>query len=204
MKKMIQTISKKTAGAVARKVMALTLATMALLMTNLTSTMAQNRYAAQNRYPKRNHYMVPVSSKVGGFYALMPGEAKYTTEPLTIKDGSTITMHSFLHETPDSKFAYGVTYADYPSGVASDNLDRFYSEVAQGAAQSINGRVVQTTAMIQNDYPALLVKIETATQIIYNRMILAGKRFYQVIFVTPKSAAVPDTAGEFYKSFRIE
>jgi hypothetical protein len=204
MKKIVQTISKKTAGAVVRKIMALSLTMMALLMTNVTITLAQNRYAAQHPYTKQNHYMVPVSSKVGGFYALMPGEAKYTTQPITIKDGSTITMHSFIHETPDSKFAYGVTYADYHSSIAGDNLDRLYNEMAQDCAQSINGRVVLTTATIQNDYQALFVKIETATMLYYNKVILAGTKLYQVIFVMPKSATLPDTFVEFYESFRIE
>src|SRR5262245_61257028 len=105
MKKMIQTISKKTAGAVARKVMALTLATMVLLMTNVTTTMALSRYTAQHPYTKQNHYMVPVSSKMGGFYALMPGDANYRTTPLTIKEDISLTMHTFEYDTVDGKFA---------------------------------------------------------------------------------------------------
>ncbi len=190
MNTMMQQTNK--AGAVARKVMALTLALMAIVTATLSTAAAQNSY------------LVPVSSRAGAFSALMPGAAQYSSKPVTIKDGSTVTLHQFSHETADRRFAYIVMYSDYANGIATGgNLDGFFQEVAQGGAKGINGQILKIMTRTQNGYPARLVKYENSDYTFYNQMILAGRRFYQVIFVMPKGASVPDAAERFYESFRI-
>ena len=200
--KMMQPINNKSAGVVIRKVMALTFGIMALVGLNLATVAGQN-YAPQNRYAAQNNYMVPVSSRVGGFYALMPGEAKYTSKPVRLNDGSSVTAHQFSYETADGKFAYIVMYNDFARDVVRGNLDSFFNRVAKGGAEGVKGRVVKMTATTQNGYPARLVKIESDKYIAFNKAILAGKRLYQVAFVMPKNASVPDAAVKFFNSLRI-
>lgn len=200
--KMMQTINNKTAGVVIHKVLALTIAMMAMIGMNLATTTAQN-YAPQNRYAAQNNYMVPVSSRVGGFYVLMPGEAKYTSKPVRLNDGSSVTAHHFTYETADGKFAYTVAYNDFARDAIRGNMGSFFNRVAKGGAEGVKGRVVKVTATTQNGYPARLVKIETDKYIAFNKAILAGKRLYQVVFIMPKNASIPDAAVKFFNSLRI-
>jgi hypothetical protein len=131
----------------------------------------------------------------------MPGEPQETQQTADTALGE-ITV--YFVQVSDGAVAYGVVYNDDPVDAADLDPDQVLEDAINEAAQ---GETVQNMQKVEvQGYPAIEGEV-TIQEVAHAwvRVVLAGKRVYQLIITAPEAsnADYADGARRFIESFSL-
>jgi hypothetical protein len=138
----------------------------------------------------------------GRFSIRMPGEPTEQTRTLKTVAGE-IAMRIYAVE--DSRASYMVSFADYPVDiVAASTPETVLDGARDGAAVNISGKVLHERAFVFQGHPARDVVVLDAMEVeLRMRIVLVGRRLYQVAFTTERGSPVDAVGVTFRDSFRL-
>ena len=132
-------------------------------------------------------------STEGGFAALMPAKPRY--EARALGGAPTVTMHLWSARAANSVF--GVGYADYPELDAA-TLD----STRDALVKNIGGRVLEEKPLVQKGLPGRDFVAESGATRLRARLLVSGKRLYQVAVLGERNAVAAADIDLFLSSFR--
>jgi hypothetical protein len=139
------------------------------------------------------------TSSSGRFSVQFPSTPTKSSEPITLPDGSSVSLHVFSVE--DSSVAYIVMYNDFPSSYIDDDRQTFLKEMVDAMAKGTDGTLDSDSAIDLNGDPGRSFSLTTGKGEKYTiNFYLHGKRLYRVMAV-----GSPDPANmqQFLQSFQI-
>ncbi|MBP3958792.1 hypothetical protein J8F10_26400 [Gemmata sp. G18] len=144
------------------------------------------------------------ASADGKYKVLFPGAVKTeTTDIQAGKDTLKLTLDS-VELKGDTTFL--VSYIDASDEVAKKPAGPRLEKVRDGN-KGEKGKVLDdkeiTIAVGEEKFPGRDVLIETPTGFIRNRMVIVGKRLYQVVVQGSKEVVISPSADKFITSFEI-
>lgn len=128
-------------------------------------------------------------SREGRFTVIFPGTPKVSEETI-----SAPPLTFVAHKTQLTTFAeYGVIYGDYPKEIIDQTpADVILDQGAKGGVAEVNSKLLSISPITVNGYPGRLMKERMPNgTIMQAKIILVGRRLYQVAITTPK----PDGAN---------
>ncbi len=146
---------------------------------------------------------VQVAPSDGGFTVLAPPNVKPAAKDMSTPLGK-LTFRAYYSGQGD--IAFVVLYTDYPAG----SLRKYTASQILTSAR--NTAVAQVFAKVQSDkavtfkgYPArdLLMSATNRDAVIRCRMVLVGRRLYEVMAAWPTKMAKDPSVDRFLSSFRI-
>ncbi|HXG91981.1 MAG TPA: hypothetical protein VNN73_06370 [Blastocatellia bacterium] len=144
--------------------------------------------------------LMPFISRTGAFSIKMPGQPVYKSRVLRTETGS-VTAHSYVTETDGGRYAYMVMYGDLNFDPARVGESVIIDRVRDGCAKGVNGRVVAEKNISVNGYPGKIIRVEAANYVGINKIVLVGRRVYQIGFGMAKGIAFPSDVVAFLDSF---
>lgn len=147
-----------------------------------------------------------VSSTLGSFWALMPGEATYSKTPVATAVGE-IIMHQYILDL--GNVAYFIAFSDYPQS-AVENSDAY--SILQGAVDGVLGmissrNIISQDKIVINGYPAIKSHVKGIMQnspaTFKGVQVLKNNRLYQT-YVLSMGNLDESAADRFINSFTIE
>jgi hypothetical protein len=142
-------------------------------------------------------------SDEGGFTVLMPGKPKAQNQTLDSPVGQ---VKMVMYMAGSSKAGCAVAYADYPAQlINSTDPQKTLDGARNGAIKNVNGKLISETSINFHGLPARDVRIEIPKKaLITARLILAGPRFYQLMFIAPTDKEHEQDISQFLNSFTID
>ena len=144
-------------------------------------------------------------SQSGGFSISTPVELKESTQSIPTPAGN-LELHIFSGETPTRGYIVG--YADYPEAVMQQsNPQKMLEGARNGAAAQINGKVLKEEQITLDGNPGVEFLMEgkndTQEALSKARMVLVGRRIYQVLVVGGKNDIQEPEMDGFIRSFKL-
>ena len=112
-------------------------------------------------------------------------------------------MHSFIVET-DADTAFAVSFNDYPAGTALDPQKLFNG--CQASVVGDNGKIVNQQETKFQNYPAREFEFQQGEKADYSgkvRLILVGRRIYNLVTVYLTANPHPSERAKFFDSFAL-
>lgn len=163
---------------------------------SVPSTPSNTRPAAK---PVDNGGWTQFSSETGRFSVLMPLIPEEKTETVNSAHGP-YTTHLFI--TKDTTSVYLIGWVDYDP---SFNFNRQAELEANrdNFVKGISATLVNSRATVIDGYTAIEFSAETADRIFKSRVLMVGRRPYQIVIGSPKN--IDDTANveRFFNSFKV-
>lgn len=143
------------------------------------------------------------SSADRAFFVEMPAAPTESTEEMTNSDIHW-QNHKLKVTLPDRDAAFSVVFDDFPfdwdSPPDEELLDGIVSDIAEG----IKGTVVRRKTLQLFGVPVREVRIDIPSGYIYEcRVLIVGKRQYQIIAVSKRSEYESDVSKRFLNSFQL-
>ncbi len=149
-------------------------------------------------------------SEAGNYRVRMPGTPRLQQQTRTGPSGVTITTVTAGVETPDKHAAYAVTHIDMPPQMVNGgNLDAALDGGARGMATSMGATIREQTPIKFAGHPGLDLSLDIPPKggkgpgIARARVILAGNRFYHLLFLGPAATFRPEEYAAFRDSFSL-
>jgi hypothetical protein len=136
------------------------------------------------------------SSPEGRFAVMMPAEPMREEQSKETRAGK-VVMHFFTVGSPQGIFV--VAYADYQIGNAKQELDANRDSFLKGMQATL---VSESDIKLQEN-PGREIRAARDKLSITSRMYLVGKRYYQVMAITPATLPASLEAGKFLTSFEL-
>lgn len=136
------------------------------------------------------------SSTEGRFSVLMPSQPESDERAKDTPVGR-VVMHFFTTRAAGGVFV--VSYADYPVGEAKRELDANRDSFLKG----MKATLVSESDIKLQDNPGRDIKAERDQLSIKSRMYLVGKRYYQLVAITPATLPGNIEADKFLTSFEL-
>lgn len=134
-----------------------------------------------------------LKSAEGGFTALMPAKPRY--EVRTLIGARAVTMHLWSARAANSVF--GVGYADHPA------VDAAVLDITRDAlVKNIGGRVLEEKPLVQKGLPGRDFVAESGATRLRARLLVSGKRLYQVAVLGERNAVAAADVELFLSSFQ--
>jgi hypothetical protein len=134
-----------------------------------------------------------LKSTEGGFTALMPAKPRY--EARALGGAPAVTMH--LWSARAASTVFGVGYADYP-GLDDAALDR----IRDALVKNIGGRVLGEKPLVQRGLPGRDFVAESGATRLRARLLVSGKRLYQLAVLGERDAVADADIELFLVSFQ--
>jgi hypothetical protein len=133
----------------------------------------------------------------------MPGKPKAQNQTLDTPVGK-VPMVMYMSGSGSAGCA--VAFADYPQQIInSTDPQKLLEGAKNGAINNVGGKLVSETKVSFNGLPAKDVVIEIPGKaFITARFILAGPRFYELMFIAPKDKGHEEDIAKFFNSFAID
>jgi hypothetical protein len=142
-------------------------------------------------------------SEAGKYTVLFPGKPKEEIQKTATAQGQ-IQLVMNIYEVSND-LAYMVAYNDYP--LMAKNVDPQKNlQAARDGNKGANGKILKDTEITfgKNKIPGREVLIAKGPVQIRTKLLLAGKRLYQVMVIATKLEAVNSKdADKFFESFEI-
>ena len=132
-------------------------------------------------------------STEGGFAALMPAKPRH--EVRALGGAPAVTMHLWSARAANSVF--GVGYADYPE-IDSATLD----STRDALVKNIGGRLLEENPLVQTGLPGREFVAEGGTTRLRARLLVSGKRLYQLAVLGERNAVAAADIDLFLSSFQ--
>lgn len=141
-------------------------------------------------------------SRDWGYRVWFPGATKTSTVQMSSVAGP-LEQHVEMFE--DAHGALGVNWADYPAAVVEKlGASSILESAVRGAAQSVRSRIELNRATRFDGFPAReMLAVDEQGAAFRGRMILAGRRLFQVIVTTTRERLEETRARRFFDSFRL-
>ncbi|MCA1631119.1 MAG: energy transducer TonB [Acidobacteria bacterium] len=149
------------------------------------------------------------ASDAGGFVILFPGTPATTKHAVRLGD-KPVELNIYSLKTLAE---YSVMYADYPIPIGDPAVARaVLDNGAKGAVAAANSELLSLTEISLDGHPGRLLKeLMPGGEILRAKMLLVGRRLYQVAITTPDERGLPaDTkslyenmADKFLNSFKL-
>lgn len=136
------------------------------------------------------------SSTEGRFTVLMPVEPMREEQTRETRQGK-VVMHFFTSGVDKGLFI--VAYADYSFGEAKRELDANRDSFLQG----MKATLVSESDIKLRGNPGREIRAERDNLRIRSRIYLVGRRYYQVIAITPATLPADIEADRFLTSFEL-
>jgi hypothetical protein len=146
----------------------------------------------------------PYASSAGRYKARFPGIVKtQTTEVEAGKDTLTLTLDTVELK---GEITFTVSYIDASEEVSKRPPGPRLEKVRDGN-KGATGKVIEDKEIElplgDQKHPGRDVLIETPGGFIRNRMVIVGRRLYQVMVQGPKDVVTSPTADQFLASFEL-
>jgi len=139
------------------------------------------------------------TSEAGRFSVLMPEIPKEKAETTQSEHGP-YTTHLFV--VRDEVSVYLIGWVDYDPKF---NFNR-QSEIEANRdnfVKGLNATLVTSRALTIDGYPGLEFTAETVDKIFKSRVLLVGRRPYQIVIGTLKGVDDSDSLNRFFNSFKV-
>ncbi|HEY0319928.1 MAG TPA: hypothetical protein VGC66_03060 [Pyrinomonadaceae bacterium] len=136
------------------------------------------------------------SSPVGGFSVLIPERPLQDDQSKDTRVGK-VVMHFFTARSQGGVFI--VAYADYAIGEVKRELDANRDSFLKGMKATL---VSESDIKLQEN-PGREIKAVRDELSIRSRIFLVGKRYYQLVTITPATLAGNVEADKFLTSFEL-
>ena len=133
-----------------------------------------------------------LKSADGGFEAVLPAKLRYEVRTL---GAPAVTMHLWSARAANSVF--GVGYADYPA-VDAALLDG----TRDALVKNIGGRVLEEKPLLHKGLPGREFVAESGATRLRARLLVSGKRLYQLAVLGERDAVAAADVELFLSSFR--
>jgi hypothetical protein len=151
-----------------------------------------------------NFGKVEFTSPEGDFVVSFPGEPKSIDTPVSLPDGSKVSVTSYAVERGDGAFL--VAFADYPVKLVNADPTVVLEGARDGALQNVQGTLATSAATSLGAVPGIAFTGTMAANngVLTSRIFLDGVRLYQVFSVgdAASSSLTADTAA-FLDSFKL-
>lgn len=147
----------------------------------------------------------------GGFSILFPGTPQSSTETQRLSQRLSAELHS--HSLTNPTLECSVVYIDYPITVGDPAAARaVLDRGARGTPAAINSRLLSLTEIKHDGHPGRLSRARLPDgRILITKMLLAGRRLYQIAATTPRREGATaeaarqyeETAAKFIDSFKL-
>jgi len=138
-------------------------------------------------------------SEEGAFSVLMPGTPKETVETSPSDHGPYTTHIVVLREDPN---VFMVGWVDYDP---SFNFNRV-AELEANRDNFVSGTkatLVETRSATIYGYPAIEFTAENADRVFKSRVVMVGRRPYQIVIGSPKELDDSANIKRFFDSFKV-
>jgi hypothetical protein len=127
----------------------------------------------------------PVNSPLGRFTAQFPG-VPMVQAPNTVQTAlGPLDIQSYDVDLHAAGY-FAVTYTDYPAAAISmSNPDSVLEGAKNGAVTNVHGTLLDAKTIAVQGYPGRDLKIFANNQTVFQRIVLARNRLYQLIVVMP-------------------
>src|SRR5262245_32283308 len=142
---------------------------------------------------------VSFDSEEGHFSVLVPEIPEDKTETTQSSHGP-YTTHLFILR--DSKLVYLIGWVDYDP---SFNFNR-QAELEANRDNFVKGVTATLTSsqtLMIDGYNSLEFKADTADRTFWSRVLMVGRRPYQIVVGYPKGEDIPSDATKFLNSFKV-
>ena len=138
-------------------------------------------------------------SDAGHFSVMMPDSPTEKTETTESTHGP-YTTHLFVVKDSTSVFLIG--YVDYDP---SFNFNRQAELEANrdNFVKGVNAILVSTRATVINGYSAIEFTAEAGDRVFKSRVLLVGRRPYQIVIGSPKGTDDTASVTRFFNSFKV-
>ena len=142
-------------------------------------------------------------SDEGGFAVLMPGKPKAQNQVLDTPVGK---VNMVMYMAGSGSAGCAVSYADYPAQlINSTDPQKTLDGARNGAIKNVSGKLISETSINFHGLPARDIRIEISKKaLVTTRLILAGPRFYQLMFIAPTDKGHEQDISKFFDSFAID
>jgi hypothetical protein len=150
---------------------------------------------------------ITFSSDEGGFSLLLPQQPQEQRQPVQTDVG---TVEAIMYLVEAGNTAFGAGFSDFPASTAAADPDAVLAGARDGAANNVNGTVVDEQPIELNGFPGLEIAVEipAASSVpggaLYRaQLFLVNNRLYQVIYVAPKADEDPADYQKLFTSFQL-
>lgn len=139
----------------------------------------------------------------GSFSVELPGRPEVETTHAPLEGGGTKAI-TFVSVKPNGRAAYVCSYAD-DENIGRKSPDEALESARDGSLSKTQASVISQKRTTVQGYPALDMQARAGgNSLIDSRMIVAGKRFYMIMAVTPVQQDREDkTIERMVESFKI-
>lgn len=135
----------------------------------------------------------------GGFAVKMPGQPKLEQQRV---EGTNTATNIYGIQQGSRNFV--VSYHEYPADIIKrTSADKLLTGVERNTAEAVKGTVRADRNMVIGGHQAREAVIDSGTQTMKARYVLAGNRLYQVIFTGEKGSENGRDVATFLNSFRL-
>lgn len=141
-------------------------------------------------------------SEQGRFTVSMPGQPKKETEsvPTTVGD-----MELTIFKAGSNTSQFVICYCDYSQElVAQSDPERMLDGAVGGAVANVKGQLTKDKKLDNYGIPAREIEVNVPGKgIVTTRLILNGRRLYQVMTMLPFDWQDEDKSSQFFDSFKM-
>ncbi|HEY5883382.1 MAG TPA: hypothetical protein VIT88_01775 [Pyrinomonadaceae bacterium] len=146
-----------------------------------------------------------LESTEGRFRVLMPTKAEPSVSEV---DSATAKINLYSFSSANKVGSFMVSYADYPNAASSPAHEQTVLDgIRGGVLKGLGADMVSETKLTLNGYPGRemrATKIIEGTEIIFSwRLLLVGRRIYQMGVGTAKADSESPDIKKFFLSFEL-
>jgi hypothetical protein len=148
--------------------------------------------------PQRNG----ATSEQGRFSASFPSPPEADTET-TVNAGFRIKTYTFEATSEDIEFV--VSYGDLPDGLFRQKpASAFLDGAVDGAIANTHSKLLSHTEISLRGHAGREFRAQAADDLVMHaRILLVGRRFYQIVVVTKTRSALKREVFKFLESFSL-
>jgi hypothetical protein len=150
---------------------------------------------------------ITFTSNDGGFSLRLPAQPKEQRQPVQTDAGP---VEAIMYLVEAGNTAFGAGFSDFPDSTAGADPEAVLAGARDGAANNVNGTVVDERPIELNGFPGLefAVEIPEASSVSGGaryraRLFLVNNRLYQVIYVAPTADESSADYQKLFDSFQL-
>jgi hypothetical protein len=145
---------------------------------------------------------IKFSSDEGRFSVLVPDSPNEKTETTDSQHGPYTTHLFVVKATTTNPVVYLIGWVDYDP---SFNFNRAAELEANrdNFVKGLNATLLTTRTTVINGYSAIEFTAETSDRVFKSRVLLVGRRPYQIVIGSPKGTDDTANVSKFFNSFKV-